>query len=133
MSRENVEVVRRIYEEGLYGRDPTRLLDEFATSDIEYVNPPEAVEPGVRRGRAEVEQAIRAHDAFDSYRYELHELFDAGDSVVAALSFHARTRGSANEVLQREAHTWSFREGKIVRIEWGRDLVVALEAAGLRD
>src|SRR5512132_2719161 len=49
MSQENVEVVRRIYEEGLLDRDPEWLV-ELATPDIEYVNPPYAVEPGVRRG-----------------------------------------------------------------------------------
>jgi len=48
MSEENVELVRRIYEEGLIYRDPTQLVDELGTPDIEYVNPSHAVEPGVR-------------------------------------------------------------------------------------
>ena len=39
MSQENVEIVRRIYDEGLIDRDPEWLL-ELATPDIEYVNPP---------------------------------------------------------------------------------------------
>jgi hypothetical protein len=30
-----------------------------------------------------------------------------------------------------EAHTWTLRDGQIVRFEWGRDLQRALEAAGL--
>jgi ketosteroid isomerase-like protein len=53
VSRENVEIVRRIYEQDMFGEDPDRLLD-LASPDIEYVNPPDAIEPGVRRGRAEV-------------------------------------------------------------------------------
>jgi hypothetical protein len=32
--------VRRIYEDGVFDRDPERLVHEFATEDIEYVNPP---------------------------------------------------------------------------------------------
>ncbi|HEX3328217.1 MAG TPA: hypothetical protein VHV50_14605 [Actinomycetota bacterium] len=53
MSEENVEIVRRIYKEGLIDRDPKRLVDHFATPDIEYVDPPDDVDPGNRRGRTE--------------------------------------------------------------------------------
>jgi uncharacterized protein len=133
MSQENVEIVRRIYEQEMFGRDPGRLLD-LATPDVEYVNPPEAIESGVRRGRAEVAQAVKnAHELFESPRYELNELFDYGDTVVAALSFYARTRGTENEIVQEEAHTWTLRDGRIARFEWGRDLGTALEAAGLEE
>jgi hypothetical protein len=58
MSQENVELVRRIYDEGLIDQDPAWLLD-LATPDIEYVNPPYAFEPSVRRGPAEVVRAMR--------------------------------------------------------------------------
>jgi ketosteroid isomerase-like protein len=130
MSQENVEIVRRIYEEGLIDRDPERLLD-LATPDVEYVNPPEAVDPGVRRGRAEVAQALRnLSESFDSYRHEVRELFDRGDTVVAAFSFYTRSRGSESEIVQEEAHTRTLRDGRIARHEWGRDLGAALEAAG---
>ena len=50
MSQENVELVQRLYEAGLFDQDPAEWLPELATPDIEYVNPPDAVEPGVRRG-----------------------------------------------------------------------------------
>ena len=133
MSQENVKIVRRIYEQGMFGEDPGRLLN-LATPDIEYVNPPDAIEPGVRRGRAEVAEAVKnAHEFFNSPRYELNELFDGGETVVAALSFYARNRGTTKEIVQEEAHTWTLRDGRIVRFEWGRDLGSALEAAGLSD
>jgi len=51
--------------------------------------------------------------------------------VVADVLFVARSGGSKIDVVQDEAHTWTFREGKIARFEWGRNLAVALEAAGL--
>ena len=64
-----VGIVRRIYGERLIDRDPKRLLDEFATPDIEDVDPAEAVDPGIRRGRAEVGRALRrARQSFSSYR-----------------------------------------------------------------
>ena len=61
----------------------------------------------------------------------MRELFDAGDTVVAAVTFHARGRDSGAELTQDEAHTWVFRDGKVVSFEWGRDLAAALDAAGL--
>jgi ketosteroid isomerase-like protein len=133
MSGENVEIVRRIYEEGLIDRDPETWLLELATPDIEYVNPPYAVEPGVRRGAAEVVRAMRGFaEVWQNSRHELHELFDCGDRVVAAVSWYTRNRGSHNELVQEEAHTWGLRKGRITRFEWGKDLEAALQAAGLR-
>jgi ketosteroid isomerase-like protein len=132
MSEENVEIVRRIYGEGLIDRDPKRFVDDFATPDIEYVNPPEAVDPGVRRGRAEVNLALRrARQSSPSYRHELHELFDLGDTVVAAVSRH--TGPASSSEIQEEGHTWTLRDGKVVRFERGLNLEAALEAARLRD
>jgi ketosteroid isomerase-like protein len=129
------EIVRRIYAERLIDRDPMRLLDEFATPDIEYVDPAEAVDPGTRRGRAEVGRALRrARQSFPSYEHELDEVFDRGDAVVAAVTFRGGgRRGSQSEIVERRAHTWTLREGRIVRFEWGRDLEAALQAAGLRE
>jgi ketosteroid isomerase-like protein len=130
MSEENLEIVRRIYEEGLIDRDPKRFVYDFAAPNIEYVNPPEAVDPGIRSGRAEVILALRrARQSSASYRHELHELFALGDTVVAAVSRHAGTPSSSE--IQEEAHTWIFRESKVVRFERGPNLENALEAAGL--
>jgi ketosteroid isomerase-like protein len=130
MSQENVEIVRRIYEDGLFDHHPDRVL-ALATPDVEYVNPPEAVESGTRRGTAEVGRALESlSESFEAFRHDLHELFDAGDSVVAWVSFCTRSGGSESEVVQKEAHTWTLRGGRLVRFEWGRDLQAALEAAG---
>jgi ketosteroid isomerase-like protein len=131
MSRENLELVRRIYEDGILDRHPEQLL-LLITEDVEFVNPPEAVEPGVRRGPAEVAEALQStSQAFDSLRHELRELFAARDKVVASVSFLTRSRGSTSEVSQEEVHTWTVRDGKIARFEWGRDLAAALDAAGV--
>jgi ketosteroid isomerase-like protein len=134
MSEQNVEIVRRIYTQGLIYRDPERLVTELGAPEIEYVNPPYAVEPGTRRGPAEVARALRrAHEFFTSPRYVIDQLFDCGDTVVAALSFYAHGRGSEAETVQEEVHSWTLRDGRIVRFEWGRDREKALEAAGLRE
>jgi ketosteroid isomerase-like protein len=134
MSEENVELVRRIYDDGLIDRDPESWLLELATADIEYVNPPNAVEPGVRRGLAAVVRAMRGFaEVWQESRHELHELFDCGDAVVAAVTWSTRSRDSEQELTQEEAHTWTLREGRIARFEWGQDVAKALEAAGLSE
>lgn len=133
MSQENVEMVRRIYEQGLLDQDPEQLL-ALATPDVEWVNPPEAVDPGIRHGKAEVAQAVRnMTESFDSQRHELHQFFETEDTVVAWVSFRTRSRGSDVEVVQREAHTWTLLGGRVSRFEWGRDLGQALQAVGLRE
>jgi ketosteroid isomerase-like protein len=133
MSHENVEIVRHLYESGMFDRDPEELL-ELATPDVEYVNPPYAVEPGVRRGLVEVAQAMRRFaEVWDTSRHELRELYDCGDAVVADVHWHIRGRGSEREFVNREAHTWTLREGRIVRFEWGQNLETALEAEGFEE
>jgi ketosteroid isomerase-like protein len=130
MSQENVDVVRRIYVDGLIDRDPEWILD-LATPDIEYVNPPNAVEPGVRRGPAEVVRAMRKFaEPWRESRHELHELFDCGNAVVASVTWYTRVRGSATELTQEEAHTWTLRGGRIAGFEWGQDLSRALDQQG---
>jgi ketosteroid isomerase-like protein len=134
MSEENMEIVRQIYKEGLLDRDPKRLVDDFAIADIEYVDPPDDVDPGSRHGRKDVMLALRrARQSFSEYEHELRELFDAGDTVVAAVNFRAKARrGSQSEVIDtEEAHVWTLRDGKVARFENGRDLKDALAAAGL--
>jgi ketosteroid isomerase-like protein len=133
MSQENVELVRHVYESGLMDRDPEELM-ELATPDIEYVNPPYAVEPGVRRGLDAVAQAMRRFaEVWDESRHELRELHDCGDVVVAAVSWYTRSRGSERDLVNEEAHSWTLHEGRIARFEWGQDLGKALEAAGLSE
>ncbi len=134
MSRENVEIVVNAYEDGWFDEAPERLF-EYADENVEFVNPPDAVQPGTRRGKAEISRAFASHQGvFDESRNELRQLHGDGDPVVVAdVAYIIRSQGSAVELVQHEAHTWTFRDGKIVRFEWGRDLQAALKAASLQD
>ena len=76
MSEENVEIIRDVYVSGMIDRDPEELL-KLATPGVEYVNPPYAVEPGVRRGLVAVAQAMRRFaEPWDESHHELRELYD---------------------------------------------------------
>ena len=72
MSREKVELVRRIYSDGLFDRDPDRIVHEFATPDIEYTMP--EVEPGlfgVGADQVGVAETPRPESALDAWRVRL--------------------------------------------------------------
>src|SRR4051794_11221624 len=130
MSQENVETVQRIYDGGLMD-GALEAMRPLLAPDVEFVNPPEAIEPGTRTGIDAVMAAFDAVGAFETGTSELRDLFPAGNSVVAAVTFRARSRGADVELTQDEAHTWTFRDGKVTRFEWCRDLPAALEAVGL--
>jgi ketosteroid isomerase-like protein len=126
----NAEVIRRIYEMRLLDRPDRDQFLSLASPDIEWVNPADAVDAGVRRGRDEVWLAVQnVPKTFESSWHELQEVFEVGDAVVASVIFHARVQGSDVEITQKEAHTWTLRDGLVVRVEWGRDLQAALDAA----
>jgi ketosteroid isomerase-like protein len=110
------------------------LLEAVVAARLIQRAAPRAVEPGVRHGPAEVVRAMRAFaQVWEESRHELHELFDCGDAVVAAVSWHTRNCQSERELIQEEAHTWTLRTGRIARFEWGQDLEKALEAARLSE
>jgi len=133
MSQEDLEFVRRLYESGDFDTNPGAWLDR-AASDVEYVNPPDAVEAGVRSGKKEVLGALSSiAEGFESIRHDLIECRSGDNSVVAWVRFRARARGSNSTFEQYEAHTWTFRDSAIVRFEWGRDHAEALEAVGLSE
>jgi ketosteroid isomerase-like protein len=70
VSRENLEIARRLYEawSRLEVPGPADLLDP----DIEYVNPPGAIEPGVRRGLEEFSAAVqRVFEGWSRGRWSL--------------------------------------------------------------
>ena len=126
MSEENVELVRAIYAAWLKGESAR----DFIAADIEYVNPPDAVEPGTRRGRKAF-AAIR--DAYDDVRVEPEKLIEAGADVVVIARITGTGRGSGVGIDSRQGYIWTIHDGKAVRFRWFNKPEQALEAAGLRE
>jgi ketosteroid isomerase-like protein len=126
MSEENIEVVRAIYDAWLKGESARDLIDP----EVEYVNPPDAVEKGVRRGRRAF-GGIR--DAYEDVRVEPLRYLDAGDDVVVIARVTGRGRGSGIEIEWQHGYIWTIRDGKGVRFRWFNKPEQALEAAGLRE
>ncbi|HEX8855163.1 MAG TPA: nuclear transport factor 2 family protein [Thermoleophilaceae bacterium] len=130
--RTNVEIVRRVYE--AWARDelpgPARLFD----AEIEYVNPPNAVEPGTRHGLAAFSRAV--HDAFEgweTWEIEPERFIPVGERVAVVVRYRAHWQTSGVDVVAHESALWTVRGGKVVRYEWFHGPHDALEAASLRE
>jgi len=131
VSQENVDAVRQIHAvwEAEGSPVPSGLLDP----EIEWVNPPDAVEAGTRRGVDAFGTAVDAlADTFEGVRAQLDELFDVGDRIVVVATLHGRGRGSGADIERRQGYIWTFRGGKAIRFEWFTDPDGALRAAGVR-
>ena len=132
MSQENVEVVRRIYASWAPG---SSLAESgLLHADIEWVNPPYALEPGTRRGiDAFTSITDELDDRFEDFRIEVERLIGVGDRVVVIATMRGRGAGSGVEVENRHGSVWTVRDGKAVRYQWFQEPEEALEAAVLRE
>jgi uncharacterized protein len=133
MSQENVEIVRRFYEQfNSSGAPDFGLLDP----EIVWYQPDEiAGGRGIYRGHGGVRLAIgEMHDTFDEFRSVPEKLIDAGDDRVVVLARHAGVgRGSGAPFDQRVGHVWTLRDGKLIEWRAYLDQSEALEAVGLSE
>ena len=118
-----------------------RAIDELlADTDpgIQYVNLPTAVEPGTRRGVAEITAVLRAQwEILPDGRYEVDRVFDRGDEIVVLGRLSVRMPRSDVRIDGPFLGSWKLRDGKVIRVEalgFGRaEVQTALEAAGLSE
>jgi ketosteroid isomerase-like protein len=129
----NVEIVRRIYEARLRSEDIEQVL-EFLDPEVELVTGLAGSFTGASyRGHSGVRQWLDdAIDAWEDFWPELIEFTDAGDCVVVDVRWHGRGRASSIEVDRRTTQIWTFRAGRVVRMETFMDRALALQAAGLQ-
>jgi ketosteroid isomerase-like protein len=133
MSQENLDAFREVIEE-INERGPDAGLD-LLDSEVEFHEDPSFPEAKVHRGRDEVVGNFRAFtESFDSYRFEIEDLRDAGgDKVVAVLREQARGKTSGVKVDRRSGWVFTFRDGKVLRMEIYLEPLEALEAVGLSE
>ena len=135
MSRENVEVIRRLYD-AIARRDSEAVLDLY-DPDVEWdMSGYPYGEMMTRRSRGH--EALRAfwrdlYEAWEAYDHDVQELIDAGDHVVSIVTDRGRGRASGAEVRINAYGVWTIRDNKIIRSMWFRSRAEALEAAGLRE
>ena len=133
MSEENVEIIRRSYERWNQGDFGWAM--ELAGPEFEYVTA-EGI-PGLTggfRGRDGFMRFLEQFwEQFDEPRAEPQEFIEAGDSVLAVVTFRASGKQSGAEVNMEVFQLWTFRDGKVIRGHGFFDREDALEAAGLSE
>jgi ketosteroid isomerase-like protein len=136
MSQENVEIVRRIYD-AVARRDsdtPFELYAEDIVWDMSnarraalFTRPVYHGHDGVRRAWREV------LSAFGEVDFEVDELIDLGDQVLATLREREVGRASGAPVETTHLAVWTLAGGKVIKLQVFDDRSQALEAAGLRE
>jgi ketosteroid isomerase-like protein len=131
MSRENVQLVERIFEAG--GADSAEAVLAFVPPDVIWHPAPDWLAESDYVGHDGVREAMGVFtDTFDDYHAELHEARDAGAKVVALVWQSGVIKGSREPVRQAIGVIYSdFRDGRIGEAHFFRSWAEALEAAGL--
>ena len=130
MSQENVEVVQRFVERFNAGEFAWDQMDP----GVVWVIDPPAFLAGTYHGHDGVRTLLgRFTEIFDEARYEVDELLDSGDSVVALGRFRVRGAQSGATGTQPIAVVLKLRDGKLVAYRAYFDRQQALEAAGVRE
>jgi ketosteroid isomerase-like protein len=131
MSEENVEVFKAWVD--AWNRDDKRAWTSLMDPELETLPLPEWPESGPFIGPdaawdfyRHFEEMLPAREA-----YEITELIDAGDSLIACQEAPMRGRASAAEVGFKLWAIHTLRDGRINRTQWFNERSEALEAAGL--
>src|SRR3954452_16951187 len=107
---ENLETYQRILE--TFNREGVDGVMSYFTDDVEVYDPD--LPPGHYRGREAVKRAAeQLMSGFENVEIQNFRLLPAGDRVVALL--HTRGKGERDDLVveTRDAHTVTFRDGKI--------------------
>jgi ketosteroid isomerase-like protein len=116
------QIIRAIYDSFNQGRVPVELLAD----DIEYVNPPDAIEGGTERGRHMFD---RVREIYDEILLTAERFVPVGDELVVTTRLTGVARGSGLPIDTLQGYIWTVRYGKAVRFRWFRTPAEALEAA----
>ena len=132
VSPQNVDKTRGFIE--AYNRRDFDAATEWFDPDIDWVLPARQAWDSCR-GRDQVIRFFEGLDeTFDELQLVPQEYVDAGDRVATRLRHRGRGRESEAEIDAELYHqVATFRDGKIVRMEYFGSWREALEAAGLGD
>ena len=112
--------------------DSRRIHPDLLDADAEWVNPHDAVEPGTRHGAESFNGAIASIFAtWDDVRFDTERVIDNGDDVVALGALCGRLHASGMAVDGPHGQIWTFRDGRVTRLQWFNSHRETLEAAGL--
>jgi ketosteroid isomerase-like protein len=127
----NVETAQRFVDHwNETGEPPWDEIDP----DVVFVIDPDSFVAGTYRGHDGIRTLLRlTAEVFDQFRYEVDELVDLGESILALGRIRARGAQSGATGTQSGAWVIQVRDGMIVSYRSYLRREEALEAAGLRN
>jgi ketosteroid isomerase-like protein len=136
MSQENVEIMRAAFAAWNAG-DMEALFAHFHP-ELVYHPRPDEPDPSPHVGRDAFERLVYGFvDSFSEVRFEVLEVIDAGDHVIAATALQAvlHGQGSAGGAGVSDAYVFVFKLRDALGVEgWEyRTKHEALQAVGLRE
>jgi ketosteroid isomerase-like protein len=145
MSREDFELVERLYAEGgpfalPLGPDEEealldRLFGEYYDEQLEAIMPADYPEgEQIHVGRAGMSRLIALlRDSWTEWRFEAERFIQASDHMVVFIRVFAKGGLSGLPTERETAHVWTARRGRLASIQIYRDRAEALEAVGLSE
>ena len=130
MSQENLDALQRLYQGWAAGdvyAEPS-LYDPHVVGVF-----PDPI-PGPQYGLEALSNYMgRFLESWDNWRIEATGYREAGDSFVVQVHRSGVGKGSGMAVDDHAFHVWTFRGGRVIRIEAFEREAAALEAAGLSE
>ncbi len=134
MSQENVEIVRRGYEQWLAtgGQSfPENAHPDFVWDMSTFRDWPERqTYPGAEGARQFMAEWA---GAWETWELEVEDYADAGERVVVIVRQHGRSKATGVSVDMHFGRVWTIRDGLQVRMQMYASPAEALEAAGLQE
>jgi ketosteroid isomerase-like protein len=135
MSQENLEAIRRVYEQmaqGNFWAAREVFHPEIAWEWSSSMSGLTGVD--TYHGIDGVEAATRDQfEVWDWFWQEGERFIEAGDEVVVLTRLHGRLKGSEREVQSQGADVWTFRGSNAIRFRSYDTRAEALEAVGLSE
>lgn len=132
MAQENLEAVRRVY--GRWARGDFTASMDLLDAQAVLVIGPDFPDAGTYEGHEGIREYMRGFlEPWTRVTIEAEELTDARDAVLAAVHQSGVGESSGVETEFRYFQVWTFRDGKVVRLEGFRDRAQARVAAGVQE
>ena len=132
MSQENVEIIRKAYE--AFARGDGGAILNILHPEVEIHDHDAPDRPSPYHGHEGWVRFVGEElEVWDDLRFEPEDLIESGDQAVVLIRQTARGKGSGVPIEGRDFHVWTFRDGKVVRLDAYADKAEALEAVGLQE
>jgi hypothetical protein len=118
-AEENTRLAQSAYE--AFGRGDMAALADGMADDIEWVNPGDPDDnpnAGTFKGKEAVLGWFRGlASTVDFTTFEPREFIAQNDKVVSLVYVEATARDTGRAFVNHEAHVWTFRDGKLARLQ----------------